>query len=152
MRAEDAIRVSSLAVICPERILDEICSFDYHELERVGEAAREGLEATMKGGILASAILLVATGASAAAPAETGTPAASAATDTQAETADERKICRTEKVTGSLSRRSRVCLTAAQWREVHDRTRRGVDEMNSAASGGKVCHPDPGDPFQGCPG
>ena len=69
-------------MICPERILDEICSFDYHELERVGEAAREGLEATMKGGILASAILLVATGTSAAAPAETGTPAASAATDT----------------------------------------------------------------------
>jgi len=51
----------------------------------------------------------------------------------------ERKICRTDKVTGSLSRRSRICLTAAQWREVHDRTRRGVDEMNSAASGGKEC-------------
>jgi predicted secreted protein len=55
----------------------------------------------------------------------------------------ERKICRTEKATGSLTRRTRVCLTEAQWRELNDRTRRGVDEMNRAASGGKQCAQDP---------
>jgi len=62
----------------------------------------------------------------------------------------ERKICRTTKMTGSLTRRTRICLTEAQWRELNARTRRGVEEMNSAASGGKACVPDPSDPFQGC--
>lgn len=54
----------------------------------------------------------------------------------------EKKICRTEKATGSLTRRTRICLTEAQWRELNDRTRRGVDEMTSAASGGKQCIQD----------
>jgi hypothetical protein len=64
---------------------------------------------------------------------------ASEAVPTSTDSDAERKICHTEKVTGSLSRRNRICLTAAQWREIHNRTRRGVDEMNSAASGGKEC-------------
>jgi hypothetical protein len=51
----------------------------------------------------------------------------------------EKKICRTSKMTGSLTRRSRICLTAAQWRELNDRTRKGVDEMVGGASGGKEC-------------
>ena len=54
----------------------------------------------------------------------------------------EKKICRTEKMTGSLTRRTRICMTAAQWKELNDRTRRGVDEMTSAASGGKACVQD----------
>lgn len=48
----------------------------------------------------------------------------------------EKKICRTEKATGSLTRRTRICLTETQWRELNDRTRRGVDEMNREAAGG----------------
>ena len=64
----------------------------------------------------------------------------------------EKKVCRSEKMTGSLTRRNRICMTVAQWRELSDRTRRGIDEMHSAAAGGKVCHPDPADPFHGCPG
>ncbi len=80
-----------------------------------------------------------------AAPAEQTRAAAA-----EAEPQEERKICRTERATGSLTRRTRICLTAAQWREVNDRTRRGVDEMSSNASGGKMCVPNPGDPFQGC--
>jgi len=51
----------------------------------------------------------------------------------------ERKICRTEKATGSLTRRTRICLTAAQWRELNARTRRGVDEMQGSASGAGRC-------------
>jgi len=116
----------------------------------------------MKVGILATAAMLAATGAIAASPGDdpversattaAAEQASNASTEAEPEGQEEQKICRTEKVTGSLSRRSRICMTAAQWREVHDRTRRGVDEMNSSASGGKMCVPDPGDPFQGCPG
>ena len=110
--------------------------------------------------LLAAATLLsaVAVGAAAQDSPQGGAEASGqtgseAATASPAALADaERKICRTERVTGSLSRRNRICLTAAQWREVQDRTRRGIDEMNSAASGGKRCVPDPQDPFQGCPG
>lgn len=76
----------------------------------------------------------------------------SAAPAEQPEARQEKKICRVEKATGSLTRRTRICMTEAQWRELNARTRRGVDEMNGAAGGGKVCHPDPADPFQGCPG
>jgi len=92
----------------------------------------------MKSSILAAAVLLTATGASAAPPAESGTTAAAASTDAQAETADDKKICRTERATGSLTRRTRVCLTAAQWREINAKTMRGVSEMQGQGSGGQV--------------
>jgi hypothetical protein len=64
----------------------------------------------------------------------------------------EKKICRTSRMTGSLTRRTRICMTAAEWRALNDRTRRGLDEFNNGASGGKMCVPDPADPYQGCPG
>jgi len=83
----------------------------------------------MKCSVLAAAILLTAAGASGAPPAEAGTSAASASTDTQAEAAAEKKICRTEMTTGSRTRRTRLCLTAAQWRELQDQTFRGVSDL-----------------------
>ena len=109
----------------------------------------------MKIGIFALlATLAAATGTLAAPPNEQTAPttevSTSSATVDVADADADRKICRTEKATGSLTRRTRICLTAAQWREVNDRTRRGVDEMNSSASGGKICVPNPADPFQGC--
>ena len=52
---------------------------------------------------------------------------------------EEKKICRTEKATGSLTRRTRICMTAAQWREFHSRTKKGVDEMQNSASGAPTC-------------
>ena len=116
----------------------------------------------MKIGILVGAVALAATGAVAAQtadgeaveqPATTSTAeeaSVAAATDSQATPAEERKICRTEKATGSLTRRNRICLTQAQWREVNDRTRRGVGDLQGDSSGGKMCVPNPGDPFQGC--
>jgi hypothetical protein len=61
------------------------------------------------------------------------TGAAAAAED---EAAPEKKICRTEKMTGSLTRRTRICLTEAQWRELNARTQRGVQEMQGSAAGG----------------
>ena len=98
--------------------------------------------------LMAAAFLLTVGGAGAiAAPpdgqavAETAsaTTAVQVAAETDTTAQDEKKICHTEKVTGSLSRRSRVCLTAAQWREVYDRTRRGVGDMQNSASGAPAC-------------
>ena len=87
----------------------------------------------------AAAALLAASVTSAAPPEEqTGSERVSAEESTaeapvQAEAEPERKVCRTERATGSLTRRTRVCMTAAQWRELHDRTRRGVDELVGGA-------------------
>ena len=108
----------------------------------------------MKIGIfLAAGLLVTATGAIAApagaddtaertataAPAEQTSAAAA-----EAEPAEEKKVCRTERATGSLTRRTRVCLTAAQWREVHDRTRRGVGDMQGSAAGSQAIVNNPG--------
>jgi opacity protein-like surface antigen len=59
-----------------------------------------------------------------------------AAQDAPDEPKPEKKICRTEKMTGSLTRRTRLCLTEAQWRELNSRTQRGVQEMQNSAGGG----------------
>lgn len=100
----------------------------------------------MKLTVLATVLLLTASGATAAPPAEDAAPAdeaasasPSAAANAQtaaADPADEKKICRTERATGSLTRRTRVCMTAAQWREINSRTYRGVTEMQGQAAGG----------------
>jgi hypothetical protein len=97
----------------------------------------------MKLTVLATALLLTASGAIAAPPAEQSAPAEQASTAPSAPTnaaetdpADEKKICRTERATGSLTRRTRVCMTAAQWREINSRTYRGVTEMQGQAAGG----------------
>ena len=79
--------------------------------------------------LLAAILVLSASGASAADEDKSGSD----------EATKEKKICRTEKITGSLTRRSRICLTEAQWRELNDRTRRGVSEMQGSASGAPGC-------------
>lgn len=100
-----------------------------------------------KSTLLAYVILLTATGAMAAAPADDAVRAEQAASASpsaaseavEAPPEEERKICRTEKATGSLTRRNRICMTAAQWREIYDRTRKGVGEMQGSASGANHC-------------
>jgi len=42
--------------------------------------------------------------------------------------AKERKICKTETVTGSLVAKRRTCLTAKQWQELATRTQQNIDE------------------------
>jgi len=81
--------------------------------------------------LLAAAVLLSAVAADGAAP---DSPEGTAA-DPKA----DRKICRTERVTGSLTRRSRICLTAAQWREIEAKTGRGVADLQRSASGSRAC-------------
>ncbi len=48
----------------------------------------------------------------------------------------EKKICRSEKMTGSLTRVNRICMTQAQWDELAARTKRGLDDMARNAAGG----------------
>ncbi len=57
---------------------------------------------------------------------------------------EEKKICRTERATGSLTRQTRICMTAAEWRETQNRTRKGVSEMQGSASGGQAVANNPG--------
>ena len=85
----------------------------------------------MKISIVALAMLVATTGVSAS---------AQEAPETQAvpEAPKDKKVCRNEKMTGSLTRRTRICLTEAQWREVNSRTYKGVSEMQNQASGGQV--------------
>jgi len=98
----------------------------------------------MKLTVLATALLLTATGAVAAPPAEQSAPAEQAAStatnaaDDGAEAQEEKKVCRTERATGSLTRRTRVCMTAAQWREINSKTYKGVTEMQGSASGSQA--------------
>lgn len=55
------------------------------------------------------------------------------------EAQQEKKICRTQKATGSLTRRTRICMTETQWRELNNRTRRGLEEMGQSGSGAPAC-------------
>ena len=68
---------------------------------------------------------------------------AASAQEAQDEAPPEKKICRTERATGSLTRRTRICLTEAQWREVNSRTHKGVSEMQGQASGGQAVANNP---------
>ena len=42
----------------------------------------------------------------------------------------EKKICRTETVTGSLVAKHRICLTQAEWDEMAANTRKSIGDVN----------------------
>lgn len=68
-------------------------------------------------GILAAAAAMVlATGALAAEP------------EAQ-EASKEKKVCKSEKMTGSLTRVRRICMTQKQWDELALSTQRGLDDL-----------------------
>jgi hypothetical protein len=84
---------------------------------------------------LAPAIALAQTTNDPAAPASRPPLAASgevadpgAVPDTAAQ--QEKKICRTERITGSLTRRSRICLTEREWARMAEGTRRNQDALD----------------------
>jgi hypothetical protein len=77
-----------------------------------------------KGGIAALAVILATAGAAAA--------------DPEPEPQQEKKICRTEPVTGSRTRVRRVCLTDAQWRELALRTQNGMDQLGNRRASGQL--------------
>ena len=74
----------------------------------------------------AAGFLLAATGAAAAEPEDGKTEAAAAE--------KEKKICRSEKMTGSLTRVRRTCLTASQWAELAENTNRTLDRVGRSAN------------------
>ena len=67
------------------------------------------------------------------------TGVAATAQEAETDSSQEKKICRTSKMTGSLTRRTRICMTEAEWRELANRTRRGLDELVGGASGAPKC-------------
>jgi hypothetical protein len=90
----------------------------------------------MRGAIVFAAVLaLAATGATAKTDGNKGQAA---------EAAKEKKICKTGKTTGSLTRRTRICMTEAQWRELSDQTRKGVGELQGSAAGSQEIKNNPG--------
>jgi predicted secreted protein len=46
----------------------------------------------------------------------------------------EKKICRTDRMTGSLTRRQRICLTESEWRRVSSETQQGFNDYVNSAS------------------
>jgi hypothetical protein len=59
--------------------------------------------------------------------AATGVSAQDSAEEPEAKA--EKKICRTKKMTGSLTRRTRTCLTQAQWDRLAEGARKNVDNL-----------------------
>ena len=56
----------------------------------------------------------------------------------------EKKICRSEKMTGSLTRVRRICLTAKEWDDLRLRTKHSFEDRVNGASGGLETKPQPG--------
>ena len=42
----------------------------------------------------------------------------------------EKKVCRTETITGSLVAKRRICLTQAQWDKIAENTRNTINDMD----------------------
>jgi predicted secreted protein len=63
--------------------------------------------------------------------------AAFAADDTNADATPvkEKKICRTETVTGSLVTKRRICLTKAEWDKLAEQTKQEMDKFVSQENG-----------------
>lgn len=66
-------------------------------------------------------------------------PASAEDENVEKEPKKEKKICRTEKVTGSLARKRRICMTEAEWDELAAKTKQSLDEYGSNASGAPKC-------------
>ncbi|MBO9669378.1 MAG: hypothetical protein J7485_02560 [Sphingobium sp.] len=61
----------------------------------------------------------------------TVTPAAHAKDkDTDAQPDPNKKVCKSEKVTGSLTRVNRVCMTQAEWAEMAEKTNKSINDLN----------------------
>lgn len=58
--------------------------------------------------------------------------------ETPAEKPKEKKICRTEQVTGSLTRKRRTCATAEEWQELEASTYKSLTDQQRKAAGGYV--------------
>jgi hypothetical protein len=55
------------------------------------------------------------------------------ASDSDQPAQKEKKICRTQMVTGSLIQKRRTCKTEAEWRESDAKTQQGIDAYSKEA-------------------
>ena len=62
-------------------------------------------------------------------------PEAAKTTQDDAKPKKEKKICRTEKMTGSLTRVRRTCMTQSEWDELAAATKKDVDRYTNDANG-----------------
>lgn len=80
-------------------------------------------------GIIAvAAFFLAATGG-----AEATTPEAETGAGTD-ESKKEKKVCKSEKITGSLTRVRRICMTEAEWTDLAQNTNRALDRLGRSAN------------------
>jgi hypothetical protein len=54
--------------------------------------------------------------------------------DKSTEAPKEKKICRNETTTGSLVAKRRICMTAAEWDELSQKTRKNIDDFTKDAA------------------
>jgi hypothetical protein len=54
--------------------------------------------------------------------------------DKSTEAPKEKKICRNETTTGSLVTKRRICMTAAEWDELSQKTRKNIDDFTKDAA------------------
>jgi invasion protein IalB len=58
---------------------------------------------------------------------------------------EEKKICRSERATGSLTRVNRICMTKAEWDQLAESTRKNIGDISRQAgtntSGGASAGP-----------
>jgi hypothetical protein len=81
-------------------------------------------------------MLLSLSGAAAAQdPAEGGAAAEAPVEQAAATPGKPKKVCRSEKVTGSLTRVRRTCLTVEEWAHIESRTRDEVGKLQRGAAG-----------------
>lgn len=71
---------------------------------------------------LAFVVAAICAGSALVAPAHTE--------DTKAAKDPNKKICRTERVTGSLLQTNRICMTRAEWDELEVRTRKDIEDTS----------------------
>ena len=71
--------------------------------------------------------------------ATTGAAAAEAPASTAPAEETRELVCRTTRVTGSLTRRTRICMTEAEWAESRRTVGQNVSRAQGQASGGAQC-------------
>jgi hypothetical protein len=75
--------------------------------------------------LFAMAALVTATGALAAEPAPQEAKA-------------EKKICRSENMTGSRTRVTKICMTEREWRELSTNTKQNIDKLGNPVASGQT--------------
>ncbi len=83
------------------------------------------------------------TAAAEAAQAQSAAPEEAVEPEAEEPDPGEEVVCRRERVTGSLTRIRRTCMTRNEWNDVEARTRDALNSTNRGASGSQCIPNDP---------